>query len=59
MRELAKRAGVRFVTVSRIEMGHMSPTVAMLETREGAADRSADVFPSTPKRARKGAARGK
>jgi len=31
VRELAKRAGVGFVTVSRIENGHMSPTVAMLE----------------------------
>ena len=31
VRELAKRAGVGFVTVSRIENGHISPTVAMLE----------------------------
>jgi len=31
VRELAKRAGVGFVTVSRIENDHMSPTVAMLE----------------------------
>lgn len=31
VRELAKRAGVGFVTVSRIENGHMSPTVDMLE----------------------------
>ena len=31
VRELAKRAGVGFVTVSRIENGHMSPTVTMLE----------------------------
>ena len=31
MRELARRARVGFVTVSRIENGHMSPTVAMLE----------------------------
>ena len=31
MRALAKRAGVGFVTVSRIENGHISPTVAMLE----------------------------
>lgn len=31
MRELAKRAGVGYVTVVRIENGHMSPTVAMLE----------------------------
>jgi transcriptional regulator with XRE-family HTH domain len=31
VRELARRARVGFVTVSRIENGHMSPTVAMLE----------------------------
>jgi transcriptional regulator with XRE-family HTH domain len=31
VRALAKRAGVGFVTVSRIEMGHVSPTVTMLE----------------------------
>ena len=31
VRGLAKRAGVGFVSVSRIEMGRMSPTVAMLE----------------------------
>jgi transcriptional regulator with XRE-family HTH domain len=31
VRELAERAGVGFVTVSRIENGRMSPTVAMLE----------------------------
>jgi len=31
VRELAKRAKVGFVTVSRIENDHMSPTVDMLE----------------------------
>jgi transcriptional regulator with XRE-family HTH domain len=31
VRELAERAGVSFVTIVRIENGHMSPTVAMLE----------------------------
>ena len=31
VRELARRAEVGFVTVSRIENGHISPTVAMLE----------------------------
>lgn len=31
MRELARRAGVGFVSVSRIENDRMSPTVAMLE----------------------------
>lgn len=30
VRELAQRAGVGFVTISRIENGHISPTVAML-----------------------------
>lgn len=31
VRALAKRAGVGYVSIVRIEMGHMSPTVAMLE----------------------------
>jgi len=31
VRELARRAQVGFVTVSRIENDHMSPTVDMLE----------------------------
>jgi transcriptional regulator with XRE-family HTH domain len=31
VRQLAERAGVGFVTVSRIENDRMSPTVAMLE----------------------------
>jgi len=31
VRELARRAGVGYVTVVRIENGHVSPTVAMLE----------------------------
>jgi DNA-binding XRE family transcriptional regulator len=31
VRELARRAGVGHVTVVRIENGHVSPTVAMLE----------------------------
>ena len=31
MRELAKRAGVGYVTIVRIENGHISPTVTMLE----------------------------
>ena len=31
VRDLAKRADVGFVTISRIENNHMSPTVAMLE----------------------------
>lgn len=31
VRELARRARVGYVTIVRIENGHMSPTVAMLE----------------------------
>jgi transcriptional regulator with XRE-family HTH domain len=31
VRQLAERAGVGFVTISRIENDRMSPTVAMLE----------------------------
>jgi transcriptional regulator with XRE-family HTH domain len=31
VRVLARRAGVGFMTISRIENGRMSPTVAMLE----------------------------
>jgi transcriptional regulator with XRE-family HTH domain len=31
VRELAERAGVSFVTIVRIENGHISPTVAMLK----------------------------
>jgi transcriptional regulator with XRE-family HTH domain len=31
VRELARRAGVGYVTVVRIENGHVSPTVAMLD----------------------------
>ena len=31
VRELARRAKVGFVTISRIENDHISPTVAMLE----------------------------
>jgi transcriptional regulator with XRE-family HTH domain len=31
LRALADKAGVSYVTISRIEQDHMSPTVAMLE----------------------------
>jgi transcriptional regulator with XRE-family HTH domain len=31
VRELARRAGVSFVTIVRVENGRISPTVAMLE----------------------------
>ena len=36
VRELARRAGVGYVTIVRIENGHLSPTVAMLEKLAGA-----------------------
>ena len=36
LRGLAEAAGVSYVTVSRIEQGRMSPTVAMLEKLAGA-----------------------
>ena len=57
MRELAKRAGVSFVTIVRIENGHMSPTVAMLEKLAKALGIAVrDFFPasrrSKPKRGR-------
>ena len=57
VRELAKRAGVGFVTVSRIENGHMSPTVTMLEKLAKALEIDVrDFFPpskrSKPKRRR-------
>jgi transcriptional regulator with XRE-family HTH domain len=46
VRELAKRARVGFVTVSRIENDRMSPTVAMLEKLAKALGISArDFFP--------------
>jgi transcriptional regulator with XRE-family HTH domain len=46
VRRLAEEAGVSFVTVSRIENGHLSPTVAMLEKLAKALDISArDFFP--------------
>lgn len=44
---LADRAGVSFVTISRIEHGHMSPTVALLEKLAAAlAIRVRDLFPA-------------
>ena len=52
VRELAKRAGVGFVTISRIENGHASPTVEMLEKLARAlAINVRDFFP--PERGRK------
>jgi len=57
VRELAKRAKVGFVTVSRIENDRMSPTVAMLEKLAKALGIDVrDFFPpsrrSKPKRRR-------
>jgi transcriptional regulator with XRE-family HTH domain len=47
VRQLAERAGVGFVTVSRIENDRMSPTVAMLEKLAGALEISVrDFFPA-------------
>jgi HTH-type biofilm formation transcriptional regulator len=58
VRQLAELAGVGFVTVSRIENGHISPTVAMLEKLAKALEIGVrDFFPvrsrrSKPKRRR-------
>jgi transcriptional regulator with XRE-family HTH domain len=49
VRELARRAGVGYVSVVRIENGRMSPTVAMLEKLARALEIDVrDFFP--PKR---------
>jgi transcriptional regulator with XRE-family HTH domain len=46
IRELAARAGVGFASVTRIENGHMSPTVAMLEKLASALEIEVrDFFP--------------
>jgi transcriptional regulator with XRE-family HTH domain len=46
LRQLGERAGVSYVTISRIENGEMSPTVAMLEKLAGALGISVrDFFP--------------
>jgi transcriptional regulator with XRE-family HTH domain len=53
VRELAKRAGVGYVTIVRIETGRMSPTVAMLEKLAKALGiRVRDFFPAERKRRR-------
>ncbi|MBI3455186.1 MAG: helix-turn-helix transcriptional regulator [Candidatus Rokubacteria bacterium] len=62
---LADKAGVSYVTISKIENGRMSPTVALLEKLAAALDiRIRDFFPADqgPKarrarRARKGGTR--
>ena len=53
VRELAKRAKVGFVTVSRIENGHISPTVAMLEKLAKALEIEVRDFLPPRKRARR------
>jgi transcriptional regulator with XRE-family HTH domain len=53
VRQLAERAGVGFVTVSRIENGHISPTVTMLEKLAKALDVDVrDFFPARSKRSK-------
>jgi transcriptional regulator with XRE-family HTH domain len=53
VRELAKRAGVGFVTVSRIENGHISPTVTMLEKLAKALGISPRLFFPEDRKARR------
>ncbi len=57
VRGLAERAGVAFATVHRVEVGSMSPTVALLEKLAAALEIDVrDFFPrsrrSAPKRGR-------
>jgi transcriptional regulator with XRE-family HTH domain len=55
VRELARRAGVGYVTVVRIENGHLSPTVAMLEKLAKALGITVrDFFPSRSSVRRRG-----
>ena len=54
VRELAKRAGVGFATVTRIENARLSPTVAMLEKLAPALGISVrDFFPVERQKARR------
>ena len=54
VRELARRAGVGFVSVTRIENDRMSPTVAMLEKLARALDIGVgEFFPSQRRRRRR------
>ncbi len=58
---LAEKSGVHFVTISRIEQGHLSPTVATLEKlAKGLQITIRDLFPveRRPGRARKGSRYG-
>lgn len=59
---LADRAGVSYVTIVRVEQGHMSPTVALLEKLAPALGITVrDLFPvkRRPRWARKGGQHGK
>jgi transcriptional regulator with XRE-family HTH domain len=54
VRGLAKRAGVGYVTIVRIEKRHISPTVAMLGKLAKALGISVrDFFPARPRRAKR------
>jgi transcriptional regulator with XRE-family HTH domain len=57
VRELAKRARVGFVTVSRIENDRMSPTVAMLEKLAKALEIDVREFFHTSKRSKRASRR--
>jgi transcriptional regulator with XRE-family HTH domain len=59
LRGLAAKAGVSYVTVSRIEQNHMSPTVAMLERlAEALGIPVRDFFPAgQPRRAKRSGGR--
>lgn len=57
---LAAKSGVHFVTISRIEQGHLSPTVATLEKLAEALNITVrDFFPVGRPKARKGGRHGK
>jgi len=58
VRELGKRAGVGFVTISRIENEHLSPTVAMLGKLAKALDIDVGDFFPGERRGRQRRARG-
>ena len=54
LHQLADKAGVSYVTITRIEHGHMSPTVTMLEKLAAALDvHIRDLFPPKPRGARR------
>jgi len=51
---LAEKSGVHFVTISRIEQGHLSPTVATLEKlAKGLGITTRDFFPVERRKARR------